>query len=132
MFTVCLKIWHILQRMTLKIKVLVITYNYLHRNKKSIMGVISNTFLITRAYSFIVGLHSAALYLATDSSLRRTSAKSSQKEVDFLLLLGLTDAERIVTNKIENISKQVYNNISTIISLLFPPNRITLENVLIR
>ena len=40
-----------------------------------------------------------------------TIAKSSQKEVDFLLLLGLTEAERIVTNKIENISKQVYNNI---------------------
>ena len=75
------------------------------------MGVISNTFLITGAYAFIVGLDSAALYIATDSSLRRTSAKSSQKEVDFLLLLGLTEAERIVTNKIENISKQVYNNI---------------------
>ena len=95
------------------------------------MGVISNTFLITGAYSFIVGLHSAALYLATDSSLRRTSAKSSQKEVDFLLLLDLTDAERIETNKIENIGKQVYNNISTIISRLFPPNRIMLENKLI-
>ena len=56
--------------MTLKIKILVINYNDLHLNKKSIMGVISNTFLITVAYSFIVGLDSAALYLATDSSAK--------------------------------------------------------------
>jgi len=74
-------------------------------------GVISSTFLITGAYSFIVGLDSAALYLATDSSLRRTIAKSPQKEVDFLQSLGRAEAERIMTNKIESISKQIYNNI---------------------
>ena len=97
--------------MTLKIKVLVINYNDLQSNKNPPWGVIPNTFLITGAYAFIVGLDSAALYMATDSSLRRTIAKSSQKEVDFLLSLGLTEAERIVTNKIESISRQVYNNI---------------------
>ncbi len=66
---------------------------------------------MTSVYVFIVHLDSAAINMATDSSLRRTIAKSSQKEVDFLLLLGLTEAEGIVTNKIESISKLVYNNI---------------------
>jgi hypothetical protein len=74
-------------------------------------GIISTTFLITGSYSLIVGLDSAAFYIATDSSLRRIIAKSSQKEYDFLQSLGSTEAERIVTNKIDNISKQVYNKI---------------------
>ena len=55
--------------MTLKIKVLVINYNDLHLHKNPPCGVISNTFLMTGAYAFIVGLDSAALYIATDSSL---------------------------------------------------------------
>ena len=70
-------------------------------------GIISTTFLITGSYSLIVGLDSAAFYIATDSSLRRIIAKSPQKEYDFLKSLGRTEAERIVTNKVENISKQV-------------------------
>ena len=74
-------------------------------------GIISTTFLITGSYSLIVGLDSAAFYIATDSSLRRIIAKSPQKEYDFLKSLGRTEAERIVTNKVENISKQVYNKI---------------------
>ena len=67
--------------------------------------------MITGSYLIIVGLDSAAFYIATDSSLRRIIAKSSQKEYDFLQSLGSTEAERIVTNKIDNISKQVYNKI---------------------
>ena len=51
-------------------------------------GVISITFLITGSYSLIVGLDSAAFYIATDSSLRRIIARSSQKEYDFLKSLG--------------------------------------------
>ena len=47
-------------------------------------GVISMTFLITGSYSLLVGLDSAAFYLATDSSLRRIIATSSQKEHDIL------------------------------------------------
>ena len=53
-------------------------------------GVISITFLITGSYTLIVGLDSAAFYIATDSSLRRIIAKSSQKEYDFLKSLGRT------------------------------------------
>ena len=67
--------------------------------------------MITGSYLIIVGLDSAALYIATDSSLRRIIAKSTQKEYDFLKSLGRTEAERIVTNKVESVSKQVYNKI---------------------
>jgi hypothetical protein len=74
-------------------------------------GTISSTFLIAGSYILLVGLDSAAVYIATDSSLRRTISKSPQKEYDFLRSLGRTEAERIVTSKIENISKQVYANI---------------------
>ena len=74
-------------------------------------GIISTTFSITGAYLIIVGLDSAAVYIATDSSLRRIIAKSTQKEYDFLKSLGSTEAERIVTNKVESVSKQVYNKI---------------------
>ena len=56
-------------------------------------------------------MDSAAFYIATDSSLRRIIAKSSQKEYDFLKSLGRTEVERIVTNKVESVSKEVYNNI---------------------
>ena len=55
--------------MTLKIKVLVINYNDLHVNKNPPCGVISNIFLMTGAYAFIVHLDSAALNMATDPSL---------------------------------------------------------------
>ena len=70
-------------------------------------GVISITFLITGSYTLIVGLDSAAFYIATDSSLRKIIAKSSQKEYDFLKSLGRTEVERNVTNKVESISKEV-------------------------
>ena len=74
-------------------------------------GVISMTFLITGSYSLLVGLDSAAFYLATDSSLRRLIAKSPQKEHDFLKALGQTEAQRIVIDKVDSISKQVYKEI---------------------
>ena len=76
-------------------------------------GVISTTFLITGSYLLIVGLDSAAFYLATDSSLRRIIAKSPQKEYDLLKSLGYSEAQRIVTNKVEDISKQVYHEIQS-------------------
>ena len=63
------------------------------------------------SYSLIIGLDSAKFYLATDSSLRRIIAKSPQKEYDFLKSLGHTEAQNIVTNKVESISKQVYKQI---------------------
>lgn len=76
-------------------------------------GVISTTFLIIGSYSLIVGLDSTAFYLATDSSLRRIIAKSPQKEFDILKSLGYSEAQQIVTNKIEDISKQVYHEIQS-------------------
>ena len=51
------------------------------------------------------------ILLATDSSLRRIIAKSPQKEYDFLKSLGRTEVEHIVTDKVDTISKQVYNKI---------------------
>ena len=74
-------------------------------------GVISATFMITGSYLIIVGLDSAAFYLATDSSLRGIIARSPLYEYDFLKSLGRTEAEHIVTDKVNSISKQVYNEI---------------------
>jgi hypothetical protein len=51
------------------------------------------------------------MYIATDSSLRGIIARSPRHEYDFLKSLGQTEAENIVTNKVESISKQVYNKI---------------------
>jgi hypothetical protein len=69
------------------------------------------SFLIIGSYSLIIGLDSAGLYIATDSSLRRIIAKSPQKDYDILKSLDHAKAQDIVTNKIDNISKQVYNEI---------------------
>ena len=59
-------------------------------------GVISITFMIIGSYLILVGLDSAAFYLATDSSLRRIIARSPRNEYDFLKSLGRTEAEHIV------------------------------------
>ena len=74
-------------------------------------GVISMTFLITGSYSLLVGLDSAAFYLATYSSLRRIIATSSQKEHDILKALGHAESQRMVIDKVNNISKRVYAEI---------------------
>jgi len=74
-------------------------------------GVISTTFMITGSYLLIVGLDSAAFYLATDSSLRRIIARSPQKEHDILKSLGYSETENLVTSKVKDFSKQVYDEI---------------------
>ena len=74
-------------------------------------GVISMTFLITGSYSLLVGLDYEAFYLATDSSLRRIIATSSQKEHDILKALGHAESQRMVIDKVNNISKRVYAEI---------------------
>jgi hypothetical protein len=76
-------------------------------------GVISATFFIPDSYFLIVGLDSAAFYLATDSSLRRIIAKSPQEELDILKALGNSEAQEIVVNKVTNISKEVYREIQS-------------------
>lgn len=76
-------------------------------------GVISMTFLITGSYSLLVGLDSAAFYLATDSSLRRIIATSSQKEHDILKALGHAESQRMVIDKVNSISKLVHDEIQT-------------------
>jgi hypothetical protein len=74
-------------------------------------GILSVTFMITGSYLIIVGLDSAAFYIATDSSLRGIIARSPRHEYDFLKSLGRNEAENIVTDKVNSISKQVYNKI---------------------
>jgi hypothetical protein len=74
-------------------------------------GVISMTFLIIGSYSLLVGLDSAAFYLATDSSLRRIIATSSQKEYDILKALGHAESQRMVIDKVNSISKLVHDEI---------------------
>jgi hypothetical protein len=85
-------------------------------------GVISATFFIPGSYFLIVGLDSAAFYLATDSaafylatdsSLRRIVAKSPQKELDILKALGASEAQEIVISKVAAISKEVYDEIQS-------------------
>jgi hypothetical protein len=65
-------------------------------------GVISTTFLITGSYLLIIGLDSAAFYLATDSSLRRIIAKSPHREHDILKSLGYSETENLVTSKVKD------------------------------
>jgi hypothetical protein len=74
-------------------------------------GVISTTFLITGSYLLIIGLDSAAFYLATDSSLRRIIAKSPQKEHDILKSLGYSEAQDIVATKVKDLGREVYDDI---------------------
>ncbi len=71
----------------------------------------STTFLITGSYLLIIGLDSAAFYLATDSSLRRIITKSPQKEHDILKSLGYSEAQDIVTTKVKDLSREVYDDI---------------------
>jgi hypothetical protein len=71
------------------------------------------TFFIPGSYFLIVGLDSAAFYLATDSSLRRIIAKSPQKELDILKALGASEAQEIVISKLAAISKEVYDEIQS-------------------
>ena len=74
-------------------------------------GVISMTFLITGSYSILVGLDSAAFYLATDSSLRRIIATSLQKDHDILKALGNAESQRMVIDKVNSISKLVHDKV---------------------
>jgi hypothetical protein len=76
-------------------------------------GVLSMSFLIIGSYCLIIGLDSAGLYIATDSSLRRIIAKSPQKDYDILKSLGHANVQDIVANKIDSISKQVYHEIES-------------------
>ncbi|HEY6883968.1 MAG TPA: hypothetical protein VI278_08025 [Nitrososphaeraceae archaeon] len=73
-------------------------------------GVISTTFLITGSYLLIIGLDSAAFYLATDSSLRRIIAKSPQ-EHDILKSLDYSEAQDVVTTKVKDLGREVYDQI---------------------
>jgi hypothetical protein len=74
-------------------------------------GSISITFMIIGSYLLIIGLDSAAFYLATDSSLRSSVARSLQKEYDFLNSLGYSEAQDVVTVNINRLTKQVYDEI---------------------
>ena len=89
-------------------------------------GSISMTFMIIGSYSLIVGLDSAAFYLATDFSLRRIVTKSPLREYDFFKSLGSTEMERIVTSKVNAISKQVYDEIQNdnLFALSSEPNNV--------
>ena len=76
-------------------------------------GSISITFMIIGAYLLIIGLDSAAFYLATDSSLRRIVARSPQKEYDFFKSLGYSETQDVVTANIKHLIEQVYDEIES-------------------
>jgi hypothetical protein len=74
-------------------------------------GSISITFMIIGSYLLIIGLDSAAFYLATDSSLRRIVARSPQKKYDFLKSLGYSETQDVVIANVKRLTKQVYDEI---------------------
>ncbi len=76
-------------------------------------GIISTTFLITGSYCLIIGLDSAAFYLAADSSLRRIIAISNRKEHGILKALGYSETQDIVTSKVKGINKLVYDEVKS-------------------
>ncbi|HEY7083007.1 MAG TPA: hypothetical protein VH500_25215 [Nitrososphaeraceae archaeon] len=63
--------------------------------------------MITGSYLIIVGLDSAAFYIATDSSLRGIITRSPRHEYDFLKSIGCTDPEHIVTDKVSASSSTI-------------------------
>lgn len=76
-------------------------------------GILSMTFLITGSFCLLISLDSAGFYIATDSSLRRIIHRSPQKGYDILKSLGHAELQDIVADKIQNISKEVYDEIES-------------------
>jgi hypothetical protein len=86
-------------------------------------GSISTTFLIIASYFLIIGLDSAAFYLAADSSLRRIITTSGRKEHDILKALGYSETEDVITSKVKAITKQVYDEVKSdsLLNISFEP-----------
>ena len=76
-------------------------------------GIISITFMIVGAYFIVIGLDSAGLYLATDSSLRKIIQISPRKDYDILKSLGQAKVQDAVLSRVQHISKQVIDELES-------------------
>lgn len=76
-------------------------------------GILSITFMIVGAYFIVIGLDSAGLYIATDSSLRKVIQKSTIKDYDILKSLGQTKVQDAILNRIQYVSKQVTDELES-------------------
>lgn len=76
-------------------------------------GILSITFMIVGAYFIVIGLDSAGIYIATDSSLRKAIQKSPLKDYDILKSLGQTKVQDAVLNRIQYVSKQVIDELES-------------------
>ena len=76
-------------------------------------GIISITFMIVGAYFIVIGLDSAGLYLATDSSLRKIIQISPLKDYDILKSLGQAKVQDAVLSRVQHVSKQVIDELES-------------------
>jgi hypothetical protein len=59
----------------------------------------------------MIGLDSAAFYVATDSALRRFIQRSPSKGFDLLRSLSFTKIQDAITNKLEGVPDAIYDEI---------------------
>jgi hypothetical protein len=76
-------------------------------------GIISITFMIVGAYFIVIGLDSAGLYLATDSSLRKIIQISPLKDYEILKSLGQAKVQDAVLSRVQYVSKQVIDELES-------------------
>jgi hypothetical protein len=76
-------------------------------------GIISISFMIVGAYFIVIGLDSAGLYLATDSSLRKIIQISPLKDYDILKSLGQAKVQDAVLSRVQHVSKQVIDELES-------------------
>jgi hypothetical protein len=74
-------------------------------------GIISISYFLAGSYCLMIGLESAAFYIATDSSLRRMLRDSPDRFIEIVKSLGDAKMNEIVIRKVNGISKSVYDNI---------------------
>ena len=76
-------------------------------------GVLSITFMIIGGYFIVIGLDSAGLYIATDSSLRKVIQKSPLKDYDILKSLGQSKFQDAILNRVQHVSKLVIDELES-------------------
>jgi hypothetical protein len=74
-------------------------------------GVISFSFSIAGSFCLIIGLDTAALYVASDSSLKRVLRKSGKDNYDIFDTLGFTKTQDIIAKRVNEITQRVYEEI---------------------
>jgi hypothetical protein len=74
-------------------------------------GVLSISFSIAGSYCLMIGLDSAAFYVASDSSLRRFIQRLPTRSLDLLRSLSFTKIQDMIANRVEGLSDDIYDEI---------------------